>query len=167
MRLGSAVVVIVFAIVAVGALARAEIVGKARVIDGDTIEVQGERVRLHGIDAPEASQTCQTRPDRLDVPCGEMATDHLRSWIKRAPQVRCVERGTGKYGRIVGLCYLAGGAALDGLDLSAEMVRAGWALAYRQYSDDYADVEEVARAREVGIWGLVFVPPWSWRAGTD
>ena len=168
MRLASAVAVIVFAVVAAASTARAEIVGKARVIDGDTIEVQGQRIRLHGIDAPERAQKCRSRAGQ-DVLCGELATEYLRSWIDRAPQVRCVERGTGKYGRAIGLCYLAGGTALDGLDLSAEMVRAGWALAYRQYSDDYADAEDAARARGAGIWAFAFTAPWAWRveARTD
>ena len=79
----------------------------------------------------------------------------------------CVERGTGKFGRVVGVYYLAGGTALGGLELNAAMVRAGWALAYRGYSDDYDVVEAVAHARGAGIWGLVFVPPWIWRAGTN
>lgn len=99
------------------------------------------------------------------MPCGALATAYLRSWIEQAPRVRCVERGTGFYGRIIGVCYLAGGGALDGLELNAAMVRAGWALAYRRYSDDYAGIEAVARARGAGVWGLDFVPPWVWRAG--
>ncbi len=57
--------------------------------------------------------------------------------------------------------------ALDGLELNGAMVRAGWALAYRRHSDDYASIEAVARARGAGVWGLVFVPPWTWRAGAD
>ncbi len=67
---------------------------------------------------------------------------------------------------MVGVCFLAGGE-LDGTELNSAMVRAGWALAYRRYSDDYTSIEAVAHARGAGIWGLVFVPPWAWRAGAD
>ena len=161
------VAVVAFSIAALDGSANAEIVGEARVIDGDTIEVQGQRIRLHGIDAPERRQTCQTRSDSLDVPCGDLATEYLRSLIDRAPRVRCVERGTGKYGRVIGVCSLAGGTTSGGLDLNDAMVRAGWALAYRRYSDDYADAEDDARRREVGIWALSFTPPWDWRAAQN
>lgn len=134
----------------------AEFRGTASVIDGDTIELHGERVRLHGIDAPESSQLC--RAAGKGWRCGQQAALALSDHIGRRP-VSCEERDRDRYGRIVAVCSL-------GYDkLNAWMVSEGWAMAYRQYSTDYVEEEEVARAEKIGIWRGEFVPPWEWRRG--
>ncbi len=132
----------------------ADITGQPRVIDGDTLEIDGQRIRLHGIDAPEIRQPCyrDSKPWR----CGEAATKALAGKIGRHA-VRCEERGRGRYGRTVAVCY-AGGE-----DLGAWMVAQGLALAYRRYSMDYVDQEAEARAARRGIWGTTFEKPWEWR----
>ena len=113
-----------------GALALADIIGKPRVIDGDTIEIAGQRIRLHGIDTPEAKQLCEAegKPWR----CGQEATFALANIIGRT-WVDCVERDQDRYSRIIAVCKVGGP---KGQDLGAWMVSEGWALAYRKYSKD-------------------------------
>ena len=106
-------------------LALGEITGPARVIDGDTIEVAGERIRLHGIDVPEMDQTCKW-PDST-IACGAIAKAELADAIAGA-EVRCEERDRDRYGRIVAVCHASGH------DIGRAMVDAGWALAYRRFS---------------------------------
>ena len=132
----------------------ADITGQARVIDGDTIEVAGQRIRLHAVDAPERRQPCSHNGKPWQ--CGEAATKALAGKIGRR-SVTCEERDQDRYGRIVAVCY-AGGE-----DLSAWMVRRGWALAYRRYSLDYVEEEADAREARKGIWQGKFIPPWEWR----
>ena len=118
-------------------LALADIAGSARVIDGDTIEVSGQRIRLHGIDAPEGRQTC--RRDAATWLCGVEADRALRLFID-GRRVTCRERDVDRYGRIVAVCH-AGGQ-----DLNGRMVAEGMALAYRRYSTEYVDEEDTAQA---------------------
>ena len=136
--------------------ALAQITGPARVIDGDTLEIAGERIRLHGIDAPESKQTCIA--DDVTWPCGQRATAALVAFIGGVP-VRCVEQGTDRYGRTIATCYA------QGEDIEAFMVLNGWALAYRRYSLDYVDEEATAQDARAGLWRGEFVPPWEWRRG--
>ena len=128
----------------------------ARVIDGDTIDISGQRIRLHGIDTPEAKQTCQR--SGVTWLCGAEATKTLKELIGNS-DVSCTERDRDRYGRIVAVCYA------NGRDLNAAMVLSGMALAYRKYSDDYTGQEASARAARRGLWGGQFMPPWEWRRG--
>jgi endonuclease YncB( thermonuclease family) len=131
--------------------------GMARVIDGDTVEVEGRRVRLHAVDAPEAGQTC-LRDGRLYA-CGQLATRYLAGLIGTA-ELSCTVRHRDRYGRAV-----ATGSVADGRDLGAELVSNGWALAYRRYGKEYVGMEiEAAEARK-GIWSGQFIEPSRWRAG--
>ena len=130
--------------------------GRARVIDGDTIEVGSARIRLFGVDAPESTQSCVvgSRP----WPCGRRATRALAGRID-GRSVACEERDRDRYGRIVAVCRH------DGQDVNAWLVREGWALAYRRYSRAYVDEEAAAKAARRGVWRGEFVPPWDWRSG--
>ncbi len=128
--------------------------GKARVVDGDTLAIAGERVRLRGIDAPETRQTCSRDGRRWT--CGKAATKAMRRLVGRDP-VRCEVRDRDRYGRAVATCY-AGGQ-----DLQRELVRQGLALAYRRHSTRYVPDENAARAEGRGLWSGGFVEPWRWR----
>ena len=130
--------------------------GRARVVDGDTLEVSGKRIRLHGVDAPESRQSCVAGDRRWE--CGERATRALAGRIG-GRTVSCEERDRDRYGRIVAVCSNAGE------DVNAWMVSQGLALAYRRYSRDYVGKEADARAARRGIWRGDFVAPRDWRRG--
>ena len=134
----------------------ANLSGRARVIDGDTIKVGRVRVRLHGVDAPESAQSCLARGERW--PCGQRAARALAGQIG-GRTVACNERDRDRYGRIVAVCRYGG------RDVNAWLVAQGWALAYRRYSRAYVNEELSARAARAGIWRGQFVPPWDWRRG--
>ncbi len=136
--------------------ALADVAGTASVIDGDTIEVHDQRIRLHGIDAPESRQLC--RLDGKPWQCGKDAANALAEKIARRP-VTCEDLGRDRYKRIIGRCTVAGE------DLGEWMVQQGLALAYRRYSLDYVDEEADAQAARRGIWASEFVKPWEWRRG--
>ncbi len=137
--------------------ALADVAGTASVIDGDTLEIHGQRIRLHGINAPESRQLC--RLDGKPWQCGKDAANALAEKIDHRP-VTCEDLGRDKYDRIIGRCAVAGE------DLGAWMVSRGLALAYRQYSTDYVDEEADAQAARRSIWASEFVKPWEWRRGT-
>jgi endonuclease YncB( thermonuclease family) len=130
--------------------------GEATVIDGDTIEIHGQRFRLHGIDAPESKQTCIAGGKKYR--CGQQASLALSDKIKRR-SVSCEERDRDRYKRIVAVC------SAGNVDLNAWMVSQGWAVAYRHYSKDYVKQEQAAAAKSIGMWGGEFVLPWDWRRG--
>lgn len=128
--------------------------GPARVIDGDTIELKGERIRFHGIDTPEARQLCEA--DGEEYRCGDEATEFLVDLISD-DSVTCIGDTRDRYKRLIGVCYVGE------VDLNAALVRAGWAVAYRRYSLDYVGEEEAAEAEGVGMWRGTFDMPWEWR----
>lgn len=129
--------------------------GRATVIDGDTLDIAGTHVRLEGIDAPEASQTCGSRWIG-SWKCGAAASAALNKLVD-GRRVDCESRGQDKYGRILGYC------AVDGRDLNAEMVRAGLAWAFVKYSTTYVKEEEQARTAKLGIWQGDAEPAWVYR----
>ena len=132
----------------------AAIAGTATVIDGDTLDVAGVRIRLWGIDAPESRQVCTVAGQ--DYPCGGRATQHLRMLVGERP-VACEPRATDRYGRTVALCRV------EGRDIGAAMVRDGWAVAFERYSMDYVLQEQEARAAKRGLWEGTFTTPEVWR----
>ncbi len=148
----------ILAAIQIGPASSADLTGTARVLDGDTIEVNGQRVRLFGIDAPEGGQACSRQGTAYD--CGQEATQTLVGLLY-GKSVHCVQRDTDRYRRIVATCYLNG---RGGSDVNGHMVREGWALAYRHYSWVYVDEEESAHHARRGMWAGVFKAPWEWRA---
>lgn len=141
---------------AAGATASTGVVqGRASVIDGDTLEVRGERIRLFGIDAPESAQTCLDANGKA-YRCGQRAAFALSDKVGARP-VSCQPTGKDRYGRIVARCSLAGE------DLQAWMVRNGHALAFLRYSKDYRSEEAEAKATGAGMWTGSFEAPWDWR----
>lgn len=117
--------------------------GRVQVMDGDTLRVAGETVRLFGIDAPERDQRCKDERGH-DWPCGQVATTRLRQIIGGTP-VTCQPRERDRFGRLVATCR-AGGA-----DIGARMVEAGMAVAYRRYSGAYVAHEARAKSARRGL----------------
>jgi endonuclease YncB( thermonuclease family) len=132
-----------------------KIAGVASVVDPDTIEIHGQRIRLHGIDAPEGGQTCLDAAGRT-WRCGQRAALALQDLSGRRT-VTCDERDVDRYGRIVGRCLVGE------VDINKWLVAQGLALAYRRYSRAYVGAEDEARAAGRGMWAGTFEPPWEWR----
>jgi endonuclease YncB( thermonuclease family) len=124
--------------------------GPARVIDGDTIELAGQSLRLAGLDAPELNQTCER--GALAYRCGETARDALRA-LARADALTCRIEGRDRYGRGLARCEAGG------VDLGASLVRRGLAVAYGSYAAEEAE----ARAGGLGVWAGPFERPADWR----
>jgi endonuclease YncB( thermonuclease family) len=115
----------------------ADLRGAARVVDGDTLDLAGTRVRLFGIDAPERDQTCLDA-DQHEWACGQWVTAQLAA-LTQGQDLRCRPLSTDRYGRTVARCFLRD------QDLGQKLVQAGLAFAYRQYSLDY-DLDEKSAA---------------------
>jgi endonuclease YncB( thermonuclease family) len=130
--------------------------GPAKVIDGDTIVVAEEIVRLHGLDAPELDQTFWWQGER--IACGMMALAALEA-LTAGIELRCQAVERDRHGRLVAKVF-----SPDGVDIGRRLVLAGWALAYRQYSTDYVEAEAEARKARRGMWRGTFAKPWEWRS---
>ncbi len=133
--------------------------GRATVIDGDTISVEGigPRIRLDAIDAPESSQSCLDAAGTRYL-CGVRAAESLADVIGRNGRVICTEKERDPYGRIVAVC------SVGATEINREMVRRGWAVEFKRYSDGrYAGVEEEARTAKIGLWAGTFDEPADWR----
>ena len=130
--------------------------GVPSVIDGDTLDLHGQRIRLHGIDAPESRQLC--RKSGQSVRCGQNAALALDALIRHRP-VKCEQKDKDRYGRVVAVCRLGS------TDLNGWMVQQGHALAYRSYSEDYVRQEAEAQQLKRGVWAGAFDYPWDWRRG--
>lgn len=136
---------------------------QSRVIDGDTIIYNGQKIRLFGIDAPEKKQKCKKPFLSLsfisfskEYDCGLLATKKLKQKIDKKI-INCIKKGTDRYQRIIGICYI------NNRDINAWMVRNGYAVAYVKYSKKYLFQENLARKENLGIWNGEFQMPWDWR----
>lgn len=130
-------------------------VGVASVIDGDTIDIHGQRFRLSGIDAPESKQLCNDAKGKA-YRCGQVAANALASFIGRQT-VSCIKVDIDRYQRIVAEC------SVSGRDVGRYMVTNGQAVAYRKYSTVYLSSEESAQTNGIGLWSGTFEMPWDWR----
>lgn len=131
-------------------------VSKARVINSDTLQIQGRYFKLYGIAAPEANQTCADKSGR-SYNCGKQAALWLKGWIGDNP-LECHIMQQDKKGNMVGTC------SLGQYDLGAALVNAGWAVAYTKYTDIYVPYQEQAQMNGHGLWQGKFYMPWDWRA---
>lgn len=127
-----------------------------RVIDGDTLELNGIVYRLHGVDAPEAGQKC-SKPNGKPWNCGKAAISALEELVL-GKAVECDDRGQDGYGRTIAVCKVGTE------DINATMVAAGNAWAFRKYSSDYVDLEERAYEKRIGVWQADTQTPWDYRA---
>lgn len=135
------------------------IIGVASVIDGDTIEIHGQRIRFNGIDAPESKQYCEDAKG-FEYPCGRRSAEALDGFLAASRPVQCTFIDWDRYHRFVGDCRRA-----DGASVAAWMVEHGQALDWPRYSHGaYAAQEAKAEAAKTGMWVGSFKAPWEWRA---
>lgn len=131
-------------------------VGRVSVIDADTIEIHGERIRLLDIDAPESRQPCRAH-DGSEWRCGQKASLALADWIG-ARTVTCETDTLDRYGRHLARC------SVGGHDLGAWLAESGWVVPYRTCKcEAIRDAADRARAAQLGIWSGTFMMPWDWR----
>ena len=125
-----------------------------RVVDGDTIVLNNEKIRFTGIDTPELKQTC-TQGEQ-EVGCGMIAKMLLVKKIgNHTPE--CISEGKDAYKRTLAECFV------NGESLSRFLVRSGYAFAYRKYSTKFIKDEEFAKANKLGMWAMTFQYPWDFR----
>jgi endonuclease YncB( thermonuclease family) len=133
-----------------------DLAGQASIIDGDTLEIHGTRIRLWGIDAPESSQLCRG-DDSVQYRCGAKAANGLDAFIASRP-VSCLPISLDRYGRTVATC------SVGGADLGDWLVRNGLALDWPQYSKrKYESAQGDAEQAGRGMWAGSFVEPWLFR----
>ena len=130
------------------------IIGKPKVIDGDTIYIHKNKIRLHAIDAPETKQTCILNSKKWA--CGKQSTKELTKLISNK-SVTCKVNDIDVYYRFIAVCFI------DTIDINQWMVENGWAIAYRYYSSDYIFEEKFARENKLGIWSSLFIEPYKYR----
>ena len=125
-----------------------------RVIDGDTIHLNAEKIRFTGIDTPELKQTCIK--EGVINPCGVTAKEILIEKIGDS-KVECISEGKDQYKRTLAECFV------DSESLSSYLVRSGYAFAYRRYSKKFVKDENYAKANQIGMWSMEFDYPWEYR----
>ena len=125
-----------------------------KVVDGDTIVLNGEKIRFSGIDTPELKQKCIKNDQK--VFCGVLAKKLLLEKIgNKTPE--CIREGKDIYKRTLAECFI------NGESLSVFLVRNGYAFAYRKYSDKFIKEEEFAKKNKNGMWSMKFEYPWDFR----
>ena len=125
-----------------------------KIIDGDTIRLNGEKIRFSGIDTPEIKQTCNKNNEVIK--CGIQARKLLVKIIGNN-KVNCVREGKDRYKRTLAECFV------NNLSLSSYLVKSGYAFAYRKYSNKFIADEDFARSNNLGMWDMNFEYPWDWR----
>ena len=125
-----------------------------RVVDGDTIYLNGEKIRFSGIDTPELKQTCINN-ETVDS-CGITAKEILIEKIANN-KVECISEGKDQYKRTLAECFV------NNESLSSYLVRNGYAFAYRKYSKKFIADEDYARTKKIGMWAMKFDYPWDYR----
>ena len=127
-----------------------------RVVDGDTIILNGEKIRFSGIDTPELKQTCLK--DNEEVGCGMNAKMLLVKKIGNNTPI-CIGKEKDFYKRTLAECFVKGES------LSKFLVRSGYAFAYRKYSTKFVKDEDFAKTNKLGMWSMTFQYPWDFRKG--
>ena len=125
-----------------------------KIVDGDTIVLNDEKIRFSGIDTPELKQTCMK--DEQKVFCGMFAKMLLIKKIGNETP-KCISEGKDAYKRTLAECFI------NGESLSVFLVRSGYAFAYRKYSKKFIKEEEFAKENKLGMWSMEFEYPWDFR----
>ena len=125
-----------------------------QITDGDTIKINGEKIRFSGIDTPEMKQTCIENGTVNS--CGVMAKKILMDKISNN-EVVCISEGKDRYKRTLAECFV------NDESLSSYLVRSGYAFAYRRYSKKFIADEDYAKSNKIGMWSMKFDYPWDWR----
>ena len=140
-----------------------KIEGVPSVTDGDTIKINGNKIRLFGIDAPEVKQSCKKPFISFSFyslykkyNCGVISTEKLRDKISNK-KISCLISNKDRYGRFIGECFY------KKLNLNSWMVKNGYAAAYLKYSKKFVAQENQAKKNKLGIWQGPFINPWEWR----
>ena len=125
-----------------------------KIIDGDTLILNGEKIRFSGIDTPELKQTCMNGDEK--VFCGKTSKMLLIKKIgNETPEY--ISEGKDAYKRTLAECFV------NGESLSSYLVRSGYAFAYRKYSKKFIKDEEFAKKNNAGMWSMKFEFPWDFR----
>ena len=125
-----------------------------KIVDGDTIHLNGKKIRFTGIDTPELKQTCLI--DGIKDPCGLTAKQMLIDKIGNNT-IHCISDGKDQYKRILAECFV------NNESLSSFIVKSGYAFAYRRYSKKFIPYENFAKKNKLGMWSMKFVYPWDYR----
>lgn len=130
--------------------------GDAAIIDGDTLEVQGQQVRLHGIDAAETGQRCAASGRKIVRP-SDWAVKRLAKLTSGG--VTCLGTSYDDYGRLIAVCVNK-----NAIEINETLVSDGLAWAFVKFSADYIKAEKAAKSQRKGIWGAVKCQtPWAFR----
>lgn len=124
---------------------------EVKVVDGDSLVIEGRRIRLQGIDAPEYSQTCGDK-EGYDYPCGREALKFMKQLVQSG-KVECQKIQKDIYKRDLSICYV------NGEDINYKMIEYGWAVVYRTDNVDYLEAEKSARLTKRGVWQGKFMKP--------
>ena len=127
---------------------------EVRIIDGDTIHINKDKIRFSGIDAPELNQTCIS--NNQEIKCGIISKELLTKKIANKKPF-CIREGVDQYRRILAECFI------EQESLSSFLVRNGYAFAYRRYSEKYIKDEDYAKENLNGMWSMIFEFPWDFR----
>ena len=125
-----------------------------QITDGDTIKIDGEKIRFSGIDTPELNQFCFK--ENIKNSCGLKAKKILEDKIGKF-KVTCIREGEDQYNRTLAECFV------NNESLSSFLVRSGYAFAFRRYSKKFIEDENYAKSKKLGMWSMEFDYPWDWR----
>ncbi len=134
------------------------ITGASRIIDGDSLEVAGQKIDLQGVDAPEMGQTCSWPKKQID--CGLIAKSALMD-LTAGVSVVC------DIGAVQGNAVALGVCRAAGYDLAEGMAHTGWAVATKDAPPRYKAAMAGAQTAQRALWKGWFTPPWIWRANAE
>ncbi len=134
-----------------------EIRGYPKVLSGSILALEGIKLKLFGIDAPDANQVCINRMNE-SYNCGVTAKEWLQEWLN-GKEVSCHVLSKVERGWATASCFVDD----NKYDVAAVIVNSGWAVAYPRTTDVYVPYERQAAGARRGLWSGTFYKPWDWR----